>query len=149
MFVVLIVFIYRLSLLFFRVSQLNTNSKPFSPPPSCPSSSSDGEGGETLTVADGNEVWVFSVSPDDTGKSAIFTAQKVPAGHLTVITNSFNIGVIDFTDTDNFITSTNILEVAERIGMFDPKTEKTVDFTKVFRSPKGKCNGLTWLDQFY
>jgi dipeptidase len=44
--------------------------------------SSKGEGGETLTVVDQDEAWVFHVTSDDTGTSAIWAAQKVPDGEV-------------------------------------------------------------------
>ena len=40
--------------------------------------SSRGEGGETLTVIDKEEAWVFHVTSDDTGTSAVWAAQRVP-----------------------------------------------------------------------
>ena len=44
--------------------------------------SSKGEGGETLTVIDPTEAWVFHVMGDDTGASAIWVAQRVPDNHV-------------------------------------------------------------------
>ena len=38
----------------------------------------DQEGGESLTIADPEEVWIFAISPDDTGTSAVWAAQRVP-----------------------------------------------------------------------
>ena len=46
--------------------------------------SSKGEGGEALTVVDKNEAWVFHVMGDDTGASAIWVAQRVPPGHVSL-----------------------------------------------------------------
>ena len=45
---------------------------------------SKGEGGEALTVVDKNEAWVFHVMGDDTGASAIWVAQRVPEGHVSM-----------------------------------------------------------------
>ena len=46
---------------------------------------SKGEGGEALTVIDPHEAWVFHVCADDTGASAVWVAQRVPEGHVSII----------------------------------------------------------------
>ena len=46
---------------------------------------SKGEGGEGLTVIDPKEAWVFHITSDDTGKSAVWVAQRVPDNHVSVI----------------------------------------------------------------
>ena len=43
-----------------------------------------GEAGEALTVIDPEDSWVFHVLGDDTGKSAVWVAQRVPPGHVSV-----------------------------------------------------------------
>lgn len=45
---------------------------------------SKGEGGEALTVIDKNEAWVFHVLADDTGTSAVWAAQRLPDGHVSI-----------------------------------------------------------------
>lgn len=50
---------------------------------------SKGEGGEALTVIDPNEAWVFHVCADDTGTSAVWVAQRVPEGHVSISLPSF------------------------------------------------------------
>ena len=59
-----------------------------------------GGSAESLAVIDTREAWVFHILPDDTGKSAIWTAQRVPEGHAAVIANMFVIREIDLTDVD-------------------------------------------------
>lgn len=46
---------------------------------------SKGEGGEALTVIDKNEAWVFHVLADDTGTSAVWAAQRLPEGHVSLL----------------------------------------------------------------
>jgi dipeptidase len=48
---------------------------------------SRGEGGEALTVIDTEEAWVFHVTSDDTGTSAVWAAQRVPEGEVSEINN--------------------------------------------------------------
>ncbi len=43
---------------------------------------SQDEAGEALTIADTEEAWVFHVAPDDTGRSAVWVAQRVPYGQV-------------------------------------------------------------------
>jgi dipeptidase len=46
---------------------------------------SRGEGGEALTVIDTKEAWMFHVTSDDTGTSAVWVAQRVPDDHVSII----------------------------------------------------------------
>ncbi|KAF4692520.1 hypothetical protein FOZ63_005945 [Perkinsus olseni] len=75
--------------------------------------------GEALVVADGEEVWVFHVTPDDTAESAVWAAQRVPKGHATIVPNTFIIREIDPADGDNFLYSTNMYDIALRYGWWD------------------------------
>lgn len=43
---------------------------------------SKGEGGEALTVIDKTEAWVFHVTADDSGSSAIWVAQRLEPDHV-------------------------------------------------------------------
>lgn len=91
------------------------------------------EAGENLMVTDPYEAWVFHILPDDTGKSAIWAAQRVPDGHITVVANQFIIRKIDSTDKKNFLHSENMLPIAVKHGFHDPKRDgKYLDFTKCF-----------------
>lgn len=45
---------------------------------------SKGEGGEALTVVDKTEAWVFHVTADDTGRSAVWVAQQLEADHVSM-----------------------------------------------------------------
>ena len=53
------------------------------------------EAGEALTIADPQETWVFHITPDDTGMSAIWCAQRVPDNHISAVANIFVIQEID------------------------------------------------------
>jgi len=87
-------------------------------------------GGEALVLADSTEAWVFHILADDTSRSAVWAAQRVPDGEVAVVANHFIIREMDFQDTANFLASPTIREVAERLGWW--KRGETFDFTKVF-----------------
>mmetsp|Transcript_4731 Transcript_4731/g.6492 ORF Transcript_4731/g.6492 Transcript_4731/m.6492 type:complete len:670 (+) Transcript_4731:1-2010(+) len=79
--------------------------------------SSKGEGGEALTVVDKKEAWVFHVLADDTGKSAVWVAQRLDPAHVAVVANQFIIKEVD-PASDKFLYSANLWEVAERNGLW-------------------------------
>lgn len=91
-----------------------------------------GEAGESLTVADGKEVWIFHMLPDDTGAGAVWAAQRVPDGHVAVVANEFIIKEIDLDDPENFMASANVHEVAIRNKFWDPKSGKPFNFRKSY-----------------
>ncbi|RHY15332.1 hypothetical protein DYB32_010771, partial [Aphanomyces invadans] len=85
--------------------------------------------GEALTIADAKgEAWMFHILPDDSGASAVWVAQRVPDTHITVVANEFMIHQVNLADTDNFMGSTNMHEIAERNGFWNPATGP-FDFT--------------------
>jgi dipeptidase len=90
-----------------------------------------GEGAETLTVADGDEAWVFHVMPDDSGASAIWVAQKVTPGQYTVIANQFIIREV-IPGHPDFMYSNNMWDIAKKHNLWDPKEDDLLDFTETF-----------------
>jgi dipeptidase len=74
---------------------------------------------QALTVADKDEAWIFHITPDDTGTSAVWVAQRVPDEHITVVANQFIIRKVHKGHPD-FIYSSNLWEVAERNGLWAP-----------------------------
>ncbi|KAF0709778.1 Aste57867_5763 [Aphanomyces stellatus] len=89
-----------------------------------------GESGETLTVTDTKEGWVFHILPDDTGASAVWVAQRVPDTHITAIGNQFIIHAVNLTDSANFLGSSNLYDVAKRNNFWDGKSQ--FDFTATY-----------------
>jgi len=79
-----------------------------------------GEGGEALTVTDPEEAWVFHITPDPTGASAIWVAQRVPDSHISVVANTFVIRKVD-PDSEDFMYSKNLWSVAKEKGWWAPK----------------------------
>ena len=96
-----------------------------------------GDGGECLTVADKNEVWQFEITGN--GKhatGAIWAAQRIPDDHIGMSANIPRIGRIDRTDTDFFMASDNLEEVAKAHGLWDGESEFV--FWKVIRTDYAK-----------
>lgn len=88
-----------------------------------------GDGGETLTIIDPNEAWVFEIvgpgplwTPESGELGAIWAARRVPDDHVTVAANRSRIGELDLSDPDNFMASENVMSYAEEMGWWDPST---------------------------
>jgi len=77
--------------------------------------------GETLTVTDPNEAWVFEVCASPDKKSALWAAKKVPDGEVFVEANIFRIRELDPENPD-MMFSPNLIEVATEAGWYDPST---------------------------
>ena len=89
------------------------------------------QGGETYTIADPFEVWVMHLSPDDTGASAVWVAQRVPDDHIFVVTNGFRIRTVppmEDRDPDWFRASENIFTIAKRAGLWNEENDGPLDF---------------------
>ena len=89
------------------------------------------EGGEALTVADPNEVYMFHILPDDTGTSAVWVARRVPDNHITAVANQFVIREVDPADP-SFLYSSNLWEVAQRAGLWSNATGGLLDFLTTY-----------------
>lgn len=87
------------------------------------------DGGECLTIADTKEVWHFEVVGPGQGKvGAIWAAQRVPDGHVSVNANQSRIRRIDLKDGDNFMASKNVVSAAIELGLYDPKSGEPFEF---------------------
>lgn len=95
---------------------------------------------ESLMVSDPTQAWVFHILPDPTGTSAIWVAQRVPPGHVTVVPNIFIIRDVDLTDTANFLGSSNMFTIAEKKGWWTPGSP--LDFTAIYSD--GPLRVLLW-----
>ena len=92
-----------------------------------------GEAGEALTIADTRSAWLFHITPDDTGRSAVWAAQRVPDGHVAVVSNAFTIQRLNLSDAHNFRASSNVYAVAERLGWYNRSTaSEPLNFARVY-----------------
>ncbi|CAM9710130.1 unnamed protein product [Chrysoparadoxa australica] len=88
------------------------------------------EAGEALMVSDKTEAWAFHVMSDDTTSSAVWVAQKVPDDEIAAVANQFIIREI-IKDSDHFMYSDNVWDVAERSNSWDP-ARGPLDFAQAF-----------------
>lgn len=80
--------------------------------------------GECLTIADKNEVWHLEIVGPGKGKlGAVWAAQRVPDGHISVNANASTIREIDLKNRDYFMASDNVFSVAEENGWYDKKRD--------------------------
>ena len=87
---------------------------------------------ESLFVSDPEEIWIFHILPDPTGRSAIWAAQRVPPGHVVVGANAFIIREVNVSDSTNFLASGSTFTVAQERGWWDPSFGALLDFTAVY-----------------
>jgi len=88
--------------------------------------------GESLAVVDTEEAWIFHILPDPTGTSAIWAAQRVPNNHFAVLANMFVIREVDPDDTDTFLMSASVHQVAQEYGWWDSSSGQLLDFTQIY-----------------
>jgi len=88
-------------------------------------------GGETLTIIDTEEAWVFDMVASPDGKSAVWVAQRVPDDEVAVMANQFTIREIDLDNPDYFMASDNIYDIAEAEGWWKPE-DGQLDFNRVY-----------------
>jgi len=85
-----------------------------------------------LGVTDPKEGWIFHILPDPTGKSAIWAAQRLPPASFAVLANMFVLRELDPGDTDNYLMSASVHQVAQDYGWWHPSDKKLLDFTKIY-----------------
>ena len=78
--------------------------------------------GECLTIADKKEVWHFEVVGPGAGHvGAIWAAQRVPDGHISVNANASRIRQVELNNPDYFLHSDNMKQVAQDSGWWSPQ----------------------------
>ncbi|KAF0686239.1 Aste57867_21944 [Aphanomyces stellatus] len=98
-----------------------------------PDAPSYGDTAEALAVSDKfGETWIFHVLTGPQNASAVWVAQRVPPGHVSVVANGFVIRQMNLTDTDNFLASDNVLSFARDMGWWHESQGIPFDFTDVY-----------------
>ena len=107
-----------------------------------------GEAGEALTIADTHSAWIFHITPDDTGRGAVWAARRVPDGHVAVVSNAFIIQQLNLSDSHNYRASANVYAVAERLGWYNrSSSSEPLNFARVYGSKVSfevYCSRRSW-----
>ncbi|MDZ7724963.1 MAG: C69 family dipeptidase [candidate division KSB1 bacterium] len=78
--------------------------------------------GECLTIADTEQVWHLEiVGPGKGNKGAVWAAQRVPDDHVSVNANASRIRQVDVSDSEYFLASENLTQVARDSGWWAPE----------------------------
>ncbi len=97
------------------------------------------DAGECLTIADKKEVWHFEiVGPGKEKVGAIWAAQRVPDGEISVNANASRIRQIDLDNADYFLASKNVYKVAQDSGWWNPD-DGSFEFCYTY-NPKGRTS---------
>jgi len=107
--------------------------------------------GECLTVTDPAEAWIFEIfgvgplwTPESGKPGAVWCAQRVPDDHVTSVPNYSRIGQIDLDDTDNFMGSSNYIDTAVELGLYDPASGEPFMWNWAYGGTYGKASDRLW-----
>jgi len=100
-----------------------------------------GDSGECLTIADSKEVWIFEIFGEGPKKiGGVWAAQRIPDDEIAVSANISRIGKLNLNDTDHFMASANVFDVAKKLKLWDGKSEfsfwKAYSGGNYFNEPK-------------
>ncbi len=105
------------------------------------------DGGETLSVCDPNEAWIFEImgpgvlwTPDSGKPGAVWVAQRIPDDHVYVGANRSRIGEIDLNQPDWFMASPNIYTLGQEMGWWSPDSGVAFRFDDVYGPKEGFYN---------
>lgn len=90
---------------------------------------------ECITLADPKEVWQLEIAGSGKGKpSAIWCAQRIPDDNVGICANIPRISTVDFRNPNYFMYSTDLQNVAKKLGYWDGK--EPLKFWKVINNKK-------------
>lgn len=104
------------------------------------------DSGEMLAVHDPEEIWVFEImpvgplwTPGSGEPGAVWCAQRVPDGHVSVCPNESRIGEIDLGNPDFFMASPNAVSYAVENDLYDPKSGEPFNWKKAYSPTEGSA----------
>jgi dipeptidase len=108
---------------------------------------------EALVIGDVDEIWVLEVfsignewEPGSGEPGVLWAAQRVPDDHVLVIPNWSIIKEIDLKDKENFMASSNYIQVAIDHGWYDPEGSKPFVWQDVYSpTPREWATSRFWL----
>ena len=90
---------------------------------------------ECITLADPKEVWQLEIAGSGKGRaSSIWCAERIPDENVGICANIPRISVVDFKNHDYFMYSTNLQNVAKKLGYWDGK--EPLKFWKIINGKK-------------
>jgi dipeptidase len=97
--------------------------------------------GESFSIADTKETWIMEmIGPDSGGYGAEWVALKIPDGYISCHANKARIGEFPLNDSENCLSSDNVISFAVEKGYYDPKSDKPFRFCDAYcpATPKNK-----------
>jgi len=85
-----------------------------------------------LADADPGELWIFNVLTGKNNASAIWAAQKIPDNHVAAVGNSFTIRRMNLSDSENFLYSPGIADLAIEMGWWSPLVQDAPEIFDFF-----------------
>ena len=88
--------------------------------------------GESFSVADENEAWIFEIIGKGTkmvdgknvNKGIVWVARRIPDGYICAHANQARISTFPLNDPENCIYSEDVISFAREMGYFDGKDEE-------------------------
>jgi dipeptidase len=91
-----------------------------------------GGAGESLSITDRQETWIFHILGGLRNASATWAAQRVPDDHVAVVANNFIIQKLNCSDKENFMCSENVFSNARALNLCDFETEADFNFMRCY-----------------
>lgn len=105
--------------------------------------------GESMTIADKDEVWVMDIVGKGTGgeKGVVWVARRIPDGYICSHANQSRIGKFPLNDPENCLYAPDVISFARSKGYFSGKDED-FSFQAAFNpyefSGLRGCEGRVW-----
>ena len=108
-----------------------------------------GDMGESISVADPQEAWIFEiVGTGPGGKGGVWAAARVPDGYISCHCNQSRIGEIPRNNPANWLYSDNVESFAVSKGWYDPKSGQPFRFFEAYSPPtpmvRRTCDTRVW-----